>query len=55
MKAGRQQNIATLAVRAFFESQFAESMDQRQVSQNFLERTISRELEEVTYQPASIR
>ena len=55
LKAGRQQNIAALAVRAFFDSQFAVSDEEKQASQDFLETTIASELNEVTYQPASRR
>lgn len=53
MKAGRQQNIATLTIRAFFESRFANSKEEQSANRNFLESTIARELDEVTYQVAS--
>ena len=55
LKAGRQQNIAALVVRAFFDSQFALSENEKQTSRDFLETTIASELNEVTYQPASRR
>lgn len=53
MKAGRQQNIATLAIRAFFESRFATAVEDRRAHRFFLETTMAQELTEVTYQPAS--
>jgi predicted dienelactone hydrolase len=49
MRAGRQHMITTLAVRAFFESQFAETKEERKAHENFLTHTLPAELSEVTY------
>jgi len=55
MRAGRQQMIATLAVRAFFESRFAPAAQARADNREFLESTLARELHEVAYTPATRR
>ncbi len=55
MRAGRQQDIATLAVRAFLGSEFANTPEERASNRTFLETTLPAELEEVTYTPAGRR
>lgn len=52
MQAGRQQMITTLAVRAFFESQFANDPRERADHEAFLVHTLPAELAEVTYTPS---
>lgn len=52
MRAGRQHMITTLAVSAFFESQFATMEDERREHARFLEHTLPAELSEVTYTPS---
>lgn len=52
MKAGRQQNIATLAVRAFFDSIFSPSVTDRQGHREYLETTISQDLSSVSFRGA---
>ncbi len=49
MRAGRQHMITTLAVRAFFGSQFAKEADKREAHEMFLKFTLPAELAEVTY------
>lgn len=49
LKAGRQQDIAKLAVRAFFDSHFGQSKADRESSRRFLETTLPEELAEVSY------
>lgn len=55
MAARRQQEIATLAVQAFFESHFASSEEERAENRVFVERTLSRELPEVSFDGARLR
>lgn len=50
--AGRQQMLTTLAVRAFFESQFARTEEARAGHQAYLVHTLSTELSEVSYTPS---
>jgi dienelactone hydrolase len=50
--AGRQQMLTTLAVRAFFESQFAGGPESRADHEAFLTRTLPAELPEVSYTPS---
>ena len=52
MAAGRQHSITTVAVHAFFESQFARSSAEREAHARFLTQTLPSELEEVSYTPA---
>ncbi len=52
MKAGRQQDIATLAIRAFFGSIFATSANERQAHREYLELTILEELPSVSFRGA---
>ena len=54
MRAGRQQEITTLAVHAFFESQFAESEEVREDYTTFLVHTLPAELTEVDYSEARL-
>lgn len=49
MRAGRQQQLATLAVRAFFESHFATNEATRAAHADYLSRTYPAELEAVTW------
>ena len=49
MRAGRQHMMAMLAVRAFFESRFAITDEERRAHETFLTRTLPAELAEVTY------
>jgi dienelactone hydrolase len=51
MRAGRQHMMTTLAVRAFFESQFAKETGKREAHEMFLKLTFPAELAEVTYAP----
>ena len=48
----RQQLISKVAVSSFFESQFANDLKARSVASDYLEKTISKELNEVNYQRA---
>ena len=50
MRAGRQQQIATVAVRAFFESVFAPTEAERAEHARFLSATLPREVEEVSFE-----
>jgi dienelactone hydrolase len=52
MPATRQHLITTLAVRAFFGSQFAEEARTREEHEIFLTRTLPAELSEVSYTPS---
>ena len=51
MRAGRQHMITKVAVRAFFESLFAETEQKRKVHERFLTRTLPAEVAEVSYTP----
>jgi len=50
--AGRLQMLTTLAVRAFFESQFAREPEMRAQHEDFLTLILPAELPEVTYTPS---
>lgn len=50
--SGRQQMMAKLAVRAFFDAQFAENDEAREQSRDFLTGTLVDEFTELTYRPA---
>lgn len=52
MSAGRQQMLTVLAVRAFFESQFAREPEARAAHEEFLVHTLPAELPEVSYTPS---
>jgi predicted dienelactone hydrolase len=52
LRAGRQQTLTTLAVRAFFESRFALEPEERAAHAQFLTRTLPAELPELTYTPS---
>lgn len=52
MAAGRQQMLATLAARAFFESHFAPESAERADHEEFLTRVLPAEVPEVTYTPS---
>ena len=52
MRAGRQQMLTALVVRAFFESHFAEDVDARQEHRTFFTRTLPAEVSEVTWTPS---
>ncbi len=52
MNPMRQQMITALVVRAFFDSQFADEDDDRELAQDFLSDVLPGELEEVRYQAA---
>jgi predicted dienelactone hydrolase len=52
MPAARQHLITTLAVRAFFDSRFAEEVRIREQHEIYLTRTLPSELHEVTYTPS---
>lgn len=53
MAPGRQHWLTTLAVRAFFESQFALDAEDRAAHARYLAETLPAELEEVRYTPAA--
>ena len=53
MGAGLQHQLTTLAVRAFFEGQFAEDPEQRDAADAFLTRVLPGERPEVAYIAAS--
>ena len=52
MRAGRQHMITKLAVRAFFESLFSETEQERKAHERFLTRTLPAEVSEVSYTPS---
>jgi len=52
LNVSRQQMIARLVVRAFFEREFAVSPEQRAAAGRFLARTLPEELDEVSYRAA---
>ena len=52
MAAGHQHLVATVAVRAFFESHFARDANERQAHAKFLAQTFPSELAEVSYASA---
>lgn len=52
MPAGRQQMMTTLAVRAFFDSRFANDTEKREEQEKFLKHKLPAELTEVSYTPS---
>jgi hypothetical protein len=55
MRAGRQQEITTLVVQAFFASHFAASQEEREDQSRFLAHTLPAELAEVEYSAALLK
>jgi dienelactone hydrolase len=53
MPAGLQHQLTTLAVRAFFDAQFAEDADERAVADAFLTQVLPRERPEIGYTAAT--
>jgi predicted dienelactone hydrolase len=51
MRAPRQHLLTMLAVRAFFESRFADDASERETHKTFLTGTLAAELAEITYTP----
>src|SRR5258705_12073145 len=55
MRPGLQHQLTTLAVRAFFDSQFAGAADDRSAAADFLARGLPGERPEVSYRAAGLR
>jgi hypothetical protein len=53
MGAGLQHQLTALAVRAFFDSQFADDLDERAAAEAFLMRVLPAERGEVSYAASS--
>ena len=55
MRAGRQQTIETLAVRAFFDSLFSPDPEARAAHEAYLTKTLPSEIPEVSFTPSRRR